>query len=116
MSCTVVWPVWVHIAEEQGEQITAESNIRGLYTKWISKSMPNKIKRKLWISSFFAILWSLWMHRNGIVFKQRELDVQGLCHVIKWRVALWSKAWKDKVPYPAEVLARNFQNIPMLFN
>jgi len=67
------------------------------------------------VVKLFATLWSLWMHRNGIIFKQRELDVLGLCHMIKWRVSSWSKVWEDEVPYSAELLAHNFQAFPLLF-
>ena len=115
VSCSVAWSVWQHIAEEMGEKITHEGTLRSLYTSWTSKRLPNKTRRKLWLSSFFATLWSLWMHRNGIIFKQRELDVQALCHLIKWRVTSWSKAWKEKIPYSAEMLVQNFQAIPVLF-
>ena len=52
-----------------------------------------------------------WNH-----FKQRELDVQALCHLIKWGVSSCSKAWEDRMPYLAEMLAQNFQAIPLLFN
>jgi len=114
-TCTVAWSVWQTIAGDLGEQITNENSLRNLYATWLSKNMPNKTRRKIWLSSFFATLWSLWMHRNGIIFKQRELDVQGLCHMIKWRVTSWSKVWMEEVPYSAELLAHNFQALPLLF-
>uniref|UniRef100_A0A7C9CLK4 Uncharacterized protein n=1 Tax=Opuntia streptacantha TaxID=393608 RepID=A0A7C9CLK4_OPUST len=79
------------------------------------KRHSNKTRRKIWIATFYAILWSLWMHRNEIIFKNCELDLQTVSHLIKWRVATWSKAWEEKVPYSAEMMAHNFQAIPMLF-
>jgi len=116
MSCTVAWTIWQFIAEELGEQIENEDTLRSLYAAWLSKRFPNKTRRKLWLSSFFATLWSLWMHRNGIIFKKHVLDVQTLCHMIKWRVATWSKAWNERIPYSAGMMAQNFQALPLLFN
>ena len=56
------------------------------------------------------------MQRNGIIFKQQTLDVQALCHMTKWRVAFWSRAWEDNIPYSAEMLAQNFPAISLLFH
>ena len=56
--------------------------LEAFYAAWLNKRFPNKTHRKLWLSSFFATLWSLWMHRNEIIFKQHVLDMQTL--------AIWS--------------------------
>jgi len=80
----------------------------------MSKSFHNTIRKKLFILAFFAVAWSLWTKRNKIVFEQQELDIQALQLIIRWRIALWSKAWKDYIPYSAEQLAGNFSSIPML--
>jgi len=115
VTCSVSCAVWQHIADELGEQITHEGTLRSLYTAWTNRRFSNKTMRKLWISSFFATLWSLWMHRNEVIFKQKEMDMQTLCHLIKWRVTAWSQAWKEKIPYSAGRLCQNFQAIPSLF-
>ena len=43
------------------------------------------------------------MKRNEIIFQQHELDEEALYHTIKWRVALWSRAWE----YPHTLLTGN---------
>jgi len=50
-----------------------------------------------------------------MVFKQQPLDEHALSHLIKWRVASWSRAWGDTIPYSVDMLAQNFHSIPMLF-
>ena len=38
---------------------------------------------------------------------------------MRWKVALWTKAWKETVPYTVEDnqdIARNFSSIPVLFH
>ena len=64
---------------------------------------------------FFAISWSLWLMRNEMIFQQKELNVQVLCNLIRWRVAFWTKAWKDQIPYSVNELVRKFDVIPVLF-
>jgi len=56
------------------------------------------------------------MVRNGVIFQQQELDATELCHTIRWRVALWAKAWKEPLPYVVEEFARNFASVPSLFS
>ena len=116
LSCPVFWSIWKSIAEELGVQLANEDNLRNFYTYWINRRFSNKTRWKLWVTSFFSTLWSLWMQRNGIIFKQQMLDMQSLCRIIKWRVATWSRAWEVKIPYSAELLVQNFQAIPMLFH
>ena len=55
------------------------------------------------------------MKRNGVVFKQQDLDAETLYYAIKWRIGLWSKAWKEETPYSAADLARNFESLRIIF-
>jgi len=55
------------------------------------------------------------MKRNGVVFEQQDLDASDLCHVIKWRIALWSKVRNESIPYHSAELVRNFGSLHMLF-
>ena len=69
LTCTVAWTVWQTIADELRVKIENEGMLRSFYAAWLSKRFPTKTCRKLWLSSFFATLWSLWMYRNEILFK-----------------------------------------------
>jgi len=80
----------------------------------MSKGFHNKTRKKLFILAFFAIAWSLWTKRNMVVFEQQELDLHTMQLTIKWRIAMWSKAWKEAIPYNAEQLAGNFSAMPLL--
>lgn len=48
----------------------------------------NKIWKMLW----FGIIWSLWTHRNEIIFKDGKLDLHKVLELIKIRVWLWCKS------------------------
>jgi len=67
------------------------------------------------ISTFFAVAWSLWMGRNEVVFQHKKVDALLLHYVIRWRVGMWSKGWKEPIPYSVEEFARNFASIPEIF-
>ena len=115
LNCQIAWSIWCNIAAGFEVQLTRQQRFRHFYEAWMSKSFHNTIRKKLFILAFFAVAWSLWTKRNKIVFEQQELDIQALQLIIRWRIALWSKAWKDYIPYFGEQLAGNFSSIPMLF-
>ena len=41
--------------------------------------------------TFFVTIWSLWLHRNDLVLKNKEVDALQLVDVIRLRLALWCK-------------------------
>jgi len=53
--------------------------------------------------------------KKGVVFEQQPLDFEVMKHDIKWRVTLWSKAWKENISYAPKMLARNFSVLPFIF-
>lgn len=61
--------------------------------------MGSKAKcSKLWLMCFFfAILWSMWLMCNDVIFNAGIADFDKLIELIKWRVAIWSKARWPKI-------------------
>jgi hypothetical protein len=41
---------------------------------------------------FFAIVWSLWLIRNDLIFEQREPDYDALFLFILTRLCVWLRA------------------------
>jgi len=103
------------IAAYLGLRLETQQSLRQLYEWWMARYTPNKIRKKLVIVSFFAVTWSLWNKRNMMIFQNQEFDQDTLYHTIKWRIAIWSKAWKDTNPYSTEESVRHFNSIPILF-
>ena len=83
VTCQVSWNIWKMLAEDFGQAIEPYTDLKVFYGNWLRRRFPNKTARKLWITSFFAIVWSLWMHRNEIVFNQQQLDERALGQLIK---------------------------------
>jgi hypothetical protein len=50
---------------------------------------------------FFAIVWSLWLIRNDLIFKQREPDYDTLFLFILTRLCVWFRALCLDFPYNA---------------
>lgn len=113
VSCQLSWQLWCTFSCELRNPIVIPGTLRQMYDIWMHQRMIRPRKR-YWMLTFFAIVWSLWMLRNGILFKQQAFNMETLVCTIKWRVALWSKAWRDNAPYTAHELARNFPSLPDL--
>uniref|UniRef100_A0A7C8YG96 Reverse transcriptase zinc-binding domain-containing protein n=1 Tax=Opuntia streptacantha TaxID=393608 RepID=A0A7C8YG96_OPUST len=117
VSCQSSWCIWCLIAEDFGVQLREQQrqqNLRQLYEWWMSQYFHNRTHKKLFMLAFFAVVWSLWMKRNKIVFEQQELHINAMHLKIKWRIVWWAKAWKETRPYNAEQLIGNFQVLQML--
>uniref|UniRef100_A0A7C9CXT7 Reverse transcriptase zinc-binding domain-containing protein n=1 Tax=Opuntia streptacantha TaxID=393608 RepID=A0A7C9CXT7_OPUST len=114
--CPVSWTVWSTVAEDLKQELQLVESFRMHYEVWMGRNWRNATFRKLWCTTFFAVAWSLWLARNEIIFQQKEMDLKMLCNLIRWRVAYWTKAWKEKLPYSCSDLARKFDIIPDLFN
>ena len=42
--------------------------------------------------SFYAIIWSIWLLRNDMVFKGKVFDFEQFINTLKFRIASWFKA------------------------
>jgi len=116
LGCLLSRNIWLSFAADLGITMEPSQTFRLFYDWWMSRRISNKLRRKIHILSFFAITWSLWTKRNMMIFKNQEFEHETLVSIIKWRIAMWSKAWKESFPYSAEELVRNFQAIPILFS
>jgi len=115
MSCAVSWRVWKTIVDELDVKTEAQQTFRLFYDWWMTRRSRNLIRKRFIILAFFATTWSLWHMRNMMIFQGQIYDHQLICHTIKWRICIWSKAWKEDTHYTTEELTRNFNCIPRLF-
>jgi len=115
LSCSISWDVWTTIAENLGVRLVNHQHFRQFYEWWMSRRFPNTLRKLIHILAFFAIAWSLWSTRNMVIFQNHTYDHSTLCHTIQWRIALWSKLWKENIPYSSEELVRHFTSFPLLF-
>ncbi|XVE86795.1 hypothetical protein DITRI_Ditri18aG0062800 [Diplodiscus trichospermus] len=63
---------------------------------------------KVWKLALFAIIWTVWMTRNDLVFNNRQADLEQTIDLSKLRLAHWVKAkwpqihmsWLDMIRFP----------------
>jgi len=115
MSCALSWEVWKCMAEDLGIKIETQQSFSQFYDWWMTRRSYNHVRKRFIVLAFFATVWSIWHKRNMMVFHNQRYDHSTLCHTIKWRIALWSKAWKEDIHYSPEDLTRHFNCIPRLF-
>ena len=59
-------------------------------------ALPNKCSKEVWIMAFYAIIWSIWLLRNNMVFNGKVFDFKQTIDTIKFCIASWFKAkWPD---------------------
>ena len=77
-------------------------------------SWRKRLSKKIWMLSFFAAAWNIWQTRNEIIFQHKEFNHESLLQDIKRKMAFWTKAWKERLPYSADELARNLGSLQFI--
>lgn len=52
----------------------------------------NRKQRLCWRTIWLAVIWSIWIHRNAVVFKREQLNLEELVEQVKLRSWLWLKS------------------------
>lgn len=68
------------------------------FSQWINM-IPSGKCDKVWIMSFGAVAWSIWLSRNERVFNNKEVDAGNVIDTIKLRLFSW---YKGKWPQAME--------------
>jgi len=111
LSCSFSQQVWLSISTELGQSLIAAATFKEHYKNWMSISRRKGLHKKVWMLSLFAVAWNLWQTRNEIIFQNKEYNQEILLQDIKRRMAFWMKAWKEKLPYTEDVLAKNLGSL-----
>lgn len=85
-----VWKIWIEILNWWGCQwVTPESIVRLL--NWWNGWKFKKGELQIWKALPCTVLWSVWQHRNDIIFNGAQPAYMALVDLIKTRVAIWMK-------------------------
>ena len=114
LQCLHSQQIWIILAAELGQSITAETSFREHYERWMAKPWRRRLSKKIWMATFFAIAWNIWLTRNDIVFDSKVFNHEKLCRHIKRQVALWAKTWKEGLPCSVDEYARNVDIMPAI--
>jgi len=57
----------------------------------------NKEGNRLWKSLWVSIVWSIWKHRNRVIFKQAKVDAEEIFTMVQVQSWAWLKHKEKKV-------------------
>ncbi|KAL4346365.1 hypothetical protein GQ457_17G012800 [Hibiscus cannabinus] len=111
--CKVAWRVWQAWCCAWNVHLVAPRSLRSLLLIWENMSIKPSF-RPLWRVAFCGIIWTIWLHRNEIVFKNKKCDGEVLADLALLRIEYWCKSnWpesfvsvNDFILYPAGVCLR----------
>ncbi|XVE89047.1 hypothetical protein DITRI_Ditri19aG0118600 [Diplodiscus trichospermus] len=61
--------------------------------------------------SFFVIVWSIWIHRNNIVFHGKRMGIVQVIDLIKIRIVSWVKAKWLEIGISQSDIARSLPTV-----
>lgn len=68
------------------------------------RAVKGDFRRKLWISLFFFVVWSMWHQRNTVIIEKEQIDLN---YLIKLRLGFWLKGWDKNCPFnPGEIITK----------
>jgi hypothetical protein len=86
--CTFSFQVWKHVFSWLGVSLLLPHSIVSLLNFLASLHGP-KGKRKGLVMLWSAVIWSIWRHRNSLIFENGALDLAGLVEEIKTTSWKW---------------------------
>ncbi|XVE48705.1 hypothetical protein DITRI_Ditri01bG0023600 [Diplodiscus trichospermus] len=91
ISCSFVWKIWSHWIALWGLDWAMPRDFKSLFMAW-NDALTMKSCDKVWKLALFAIIWTVWMTRNDLVFNNRQADLEQTIDLSKLRLAHWVKA------------------------
>lgn len=98
MHCQYSWKLWAWWLSLWDVKWCAPFSIRQAFDQW-HHPPKGKFFNKVWATSFFVIVWSIWKERNGRIFKESKSSIPQVQELILLRLSWWIKGWGDQFPY-----------------
>ncbi|KAE8720371.1 hypothetical protein F3Y22_tig00020138pilonHSYRG00026 [Hibiscus syriacus] len=78
--------------------IVFPDNVKLLVCLWDNQKI-RKQDKPIWSMAFFGFIWTIWIHRNNIVFKGCEFSVDRIYVSTLLRIGGWAKSkWPCDIP------------------
>lgn len=102
----LVWSIWCRVISWWNLKWVCPISVKSLFNWWQGWKFK-KVKKVLWVLAYFAVLWSIWIFRNELIFQGVTPKWYHLEDIIKYRIACWFRAFRDSRKYAfSDVLAR----------
>ena len=108
LHCRFSWKIWTWWCNLWDFSWVMPATLIEAYKNWHHHS-KRKFLKKIWMASFFVIVWSLWKERNGRIFQNIACSDRQIQELILLRLSWWIKGWGDPFPYSSDEVLRNPQ-------
>ncbi|XP_058211699.1 uncharacterized protein LOC131323875 [Rhododendron vialii] len=113
LHCHFSWCVWSQVLDWWHTNWVCPSSIADLMCGWFDNNF-RKLEKHIWKVCFYATIWSIWMMRNGCIFKNATASSEEVVDIIKFRVAMWIKVKFNVRMYTVEDFKRFLDGIRSL--
>ena len=104
LHCPVASSLWSWWLSLWNVQWVFPKSTREAFDQWFPPK-SGRFFKKIWMASFFIIMWSLWKERNCRCFENVCTPPVRLRELVIIRLCWWLKGWGESFPYgPNEVL------------
>ncbi|XP_057432300.1 uncharacterized protein LOC130725057 [Lotus japonicus] len=111
LHCLLSWNMWSDILKREGVAWVPPNSLVDLAKQWDFLCVNSD--PILWKLIPYSLVWSLWVGRNDLVFRDKVFNREEVWDMHVMRIGWWVKAkWKD-CPYNTEQFNANFCNIRM---
>ncbi|GMJ00001.1 hypothetical protein HRI_003669300 [Hibiscus trionum] len=91
LHCNVTWLIWMRFAKFWNIHLVIPGDLASALILWQS-ACPVSDVNSIWRFIPAVILWSIWLMRNDLIFRQGNLDFTHLFFISKVRLTTWYKA------------------------
>lgn len=91
ISCRFSYGIWMNVYNWIGLEAALAGTVSELLLQHLGLILGRESGhcwRKLW----FSTIWSIWLLRNEVIFKQGSLDLVKVINLIKMRAWFWNKS------------------------
>ncbi|KAK8492985.1 hypothetical protein V6N11_061977 [Hibiscus sabdariffa] len=104
-NCSVAWVVWMRCAAFWGVNFVVPGDPGSFLFSWHEASVSSSAD-SIWHFVPFAIIWTIWLLRNDIIFADSQLDSAQLSFLVRTRIAFWFKAeFPDSLCFVDDLIA-----------
>ncbi|KAJ4839076.1 hypothetical protein Tsubulata_032282 [Turnera subulata] len=108
--CHHTWSLWSKICRWWGVKWSAPRDLTSLFSQWFLLG-GNYNSTSSWISILFSTPWSIWLARNNLIFRNKEVDWERLFDIILLRCITWIRAKHPSFPLHLTDLLTNVDSL-----
>ncbi|XP_057452447.1 uncharacterized protein LOC130744274 [Lotus japonicus] len=97
LHCDFMWGLWCRVIHREGVAWCVPATVLGLLQEW--EALRRGTDVSLWKVVPYALSWSVWLARNGLIFNGEEASMEAVWDIHLTRIFWWIKAFNQDCPY-----------------